>query len=111
MLHVKMRVSKKKLAEFNEIFKRDSANNIYSINSIQLKDLFQLDIYESFIEHVHDILLKHKTNNDALTLQVDVNEYSLLDFAAYNCQILKLVATLHSFDETIQHIHLYNTST
>lgn len=103
-----MEVSKKKKAEFDEIFKQIDKNNFY-INISLLRNLYESDFYQHFLYYIDIKIINHIKLEDTIILHADINLISIKDTCYYQ-KILEFSKLLHKYTLNIKKIIVYNNS-
>lgn len=103
-----MEISKKKKAEFDEIFKQIDKNSFF-INIELFRNLFESDYYQHFLSHI-DIKIKNYIKiHDTIILHTDINSLSIKDTYYYD-KIIEFSKLLHKYTLNIKKIIIYNNS-
>lgn len=103
-----MEVSKKKKAEFDNIFKQTGPNDIF-INIQLFRNLFDSDFYNHFLYYVDNKIKKMLETVDIIILHSDINYLSIQDTCHYD-KILDFAKILHKYTLNITKIIVYNNS-
>lgn len=104
-----MNISKKKKAEFDNIFKLVKDGN-FLININLFRNLFESNFYNNFLEHINNKILEHIKNNNIIILHIDINSLSIKDTYYYE-KIINLSKILHIYTNNIKNIIIYGKST
>lgn len=104
-----MNISKKKKAEFDEIFKLADDRN-FLIDVDLFKNLFESDFYDHFLLHVENKITNAIKTNDTLILHANINSLSIQDVCHYD-RIISFAKILHKYTNNVKKIMLYGSST
>jgi hypothetical protein len=102
-------ISKKKKAEFDEIFKLiDEGNFFIDINLF--RNLFESDFYEHFLSYIENKMDETIKINHIIILHTNINSLSIQDTYHYD-KIIKFAKVLHKYTNNIKKIIFYGSST
>lgn len=103
-----MSISKKKKAEFDEIFKLIDENN-YFIDLNLYRNLYESDFYEHFLSHIDNKMnIIIKTTN-TIILHANINSLTIQDTYHYD-KIIQFSKLLHKYTNNIIKIVLCGNS-
>lgn len=101
-------ISKKKKAEFDEIFKLiDKGNFFIDINLF--RNLFESDFYEHFISYVENKMNETIKKTDVIIIHTNIELLSVQDTYYYD-KIILFAKMLHKYTNNIQKFMLYGSS-
>jgi hypothetical protein len=103
-----MEVSKRKKAEFDNIFKQIGSNDIF-INIKLFRNLFDSDFYDNFLYHVDNKIKKMLETTNVIILHSDIKNMSIQDTYYYD-KIMNFAKVLHKYTLNITKIIIYNNS-
>lgn len=103
-----MNISKKKRAEFDEIFKLIDKGN-FSIDVNLFRNIFESDFFDHFITHIENKITDEIKTNNIIILHTNINSLSIQDTRHYD-RIMIFVKTLHKYTNNIKKIMLYGSS-
>mgnify|MGYP001090054673 CR=1 FL=1 len=106
---VDINISKKKKAEFDEIFKLIDKENFF-IDINLFRNLFESDFYEHFLSYVENKMSETLKTTDMIILHTNIHSLSVQDTYYYN-KIILFAKTLHKYTNDIKKIILYGSST
>jgi len=103
-----MEVSKRKKAEFDNIFKQIGPSDIF-INIQLFRNLFDSDFYDNFLYHVDNKIKKMLETTDVIILYSDIKSMLIQDTYYYD-KIMGFAKVLHKYTLNITKIIIYNNS-
>lgn len=101
-------ISKKKKAEFDEIFKLIDNGNFF-IDIDLFRNLFESDFYEHFLSHVENKMNETIKITDEIILHANINSLSVQDTYYYD-KIILFAKMLHKYTNNIKKFMLYGSS-
>jgi len=102
-------ISKKKKAEFDEIFKLIDKENFF-IDIKLFRNLFESDFYEHFLFYIENKINEIIKIEPTIILHTNINLLSIKDTYHYN-KIIKFAKVLHKYTNNIKKIIFYGNST
>lgn len=103
-----MNISKKKKAEFDEIFKLIDKGNFF-IDIDLFRNLFKSDFYEHFLSYVENKMNETIKITDIIILHTNIHSLSVQDTYYYD-KIILFAKILHRYTNNVQKILLYGNS-
>lgn len=103
-----MSVSRKKQAEFDNIFTLFEDNN-FVLNVELFKKLFNSDFYEHFINHITNKISGIVSLGNNFKVHINISKFEMSDLCHYD-KILKFADMLHSFTNNLLHIVIYEST-
>ena len=103
-----MNISKKKQKEFDKLFSLVNKNN-FVIDVNLLRELFNSDYYEHFIQYAEDKIKNILLNEKNFNIHIDINSFGLSDLYHYD-KILQFAKLLHIFTDNLLNIFIYESS-
>lgn len=105
---VNTNISKKKKAEFDEIFKLIDKENFY-IDINLFRNLFESDFYERFLSYVENKMNETLKTTHVIILHTNIHSLSVQDTYHYD-KIILFAKILHKYSSNIKKIILYGNS-
>ena len=102
-------ISKKKKAEFDEIFKLIDEENFF-IDINLFRNLFESDFYEHFLSYVENKMNEIIKITDTIILHIKIHSLSVQDTYYYD-KIIIFAKILHRYTNNVKKIILYGNST
>lgn len=103
-----MNISKKKKAEFDDIFKSIYKDNFF-IDIDLFRNLFTSDFYEIFLLYIDDKINETIKTSDTIILHTNINSLLLQDTYYYD-KLIKFAKLLHKYTLKIKKIIIYGHS-
>lgn len=101
-------ISKKKKAEFDEIFKLIDKENFF-IDINLFRNLFESDFYEHFLSYIENKMDETIKINPIIILHTNINSLSIQDTYHYD-KIIQFAKILHKYTNNIKKIIFYGSS-
>ena len=102
-------ISKKKKAEFDEIFKLIDEENFF-IDINLFRNLFESDFYEHFLSYIENKMDDKIKINPVIILHTNINLLSIQDTYHYD-KIIQFAKILHKYTNNIKKFIFYGSST
>jgi hypothetical protein len=103
-----MNISKKKKAEFDDIFKLIYKDNFF-IDIDLFRNLFDSDFYDNFLLYVDEKMNETIKTTDTIILHTNINSLLIQDTYYYD-KLIRFANLLHKYTINIKKIIIYGSS-
>ena len=101
-------LSKKKILEFNNIFKLYGQNEfVIDINLV--RKIFESDFFQSFLTHINNLILDIIEKEKTVILHINVESFEISDLIYYD-KIYEMTKTINNHTNKITNTYIYGCS-